>query len=78
MYAYLMCDVTSKAEICLKKALSSIELKVEVTGIMGKRTRYQQNFIPQLIAKVSLILNSLRSRFNACWIIQRNIDYKRM
>uniref|UniRef100_A0A915PPA7 Transcription initiation factor TFIID subunit 12 n=1 Tax=Setaria digitata TaxID=48799 RepID=A0A915PPA7_9BILA len=52
MYAHLMYNQVSKAEICLRNALAAIGLEIEVIGVLGKRTRFQENFIPQLIVKV--------------------------
>uniref|UniRef100_A0A183E7W3 Uncharacterized protein n=1 Tax=Gongylonema pulchrum TaxID=637853 RepID=A0A183E7W3_9BILA len=51
MYANFAYNKIGKAEECFKNALASIDLQIEVTGVLGKRTRFQQNLIAQLVAR---------------------------
>uniref|UniRef100_A0AAF5PQ46 TPR_REGION domain-containing protein n=2 Tax=Wuchereria bancrofti TaxID=6293 RepID=A0AAF5PQ46_WUCBA len=51
MYAHLLYNQISRAEICLNSALTAIGLKIETVGVLGKRTRFQEKFIPQLIVR---------------------------
>ncbi|VDO30343.1 unnamed protein product, partial [Brugia timori] len=51
MYAHLLYNQISRAEICLNSALAANGLKIETVGVLGKRTRFQEEFIPQLIVR---------------------------
>uniref|UniRef100_A0A8R1U1P4 TPR_REGION domain-containing protein n=1 Tax=Onchocerca volvulus TaxID=6282 RepID=A0A8R1U1P4_ONCVO len=51
MYAHLLYNQISKAKICLNNALAIIGLEIKIIGVLGKRTRFQEKFIPQLVAK---------------------------
>ncbi|MCP9259103.1 hypothetical protein DINM_002075 [Dirofilaria immitis] len=53
MYAHLLYNQVSRAEICLKNALVITGLKIEIIGVLGKRTRFQEKFIPQLVARAT-------------------------
>lgn len=55
MYAHLLYDEVRKAETCLKKALNTVGLEIKIMGVLGKRTRFQEKFIPQLVIRVSFI-----------------------
>uniref|UniRef100_A0A1I7VM46 TPR_REGION domain-containing protein n=1 Tax=Loa loa TaxID=7209 RepID=A0A1I7VM46_LOALO len=51
MYAHLLYNQVDRAEICLNNALNNIGLEIEMIGVLGKRTRFQEDFMPQLIAR---------------------------
>ncbi|KAK6101347.1 TPR repeat family protein [Brugia pahangi] len=51
MYAHLLYNQISRAEICLNSALAANGLKIETVGVLGKRTRFQEESIPQLIVR---------------------------
>ncbi|CAG9530551.1 unnamed protein product, partial [Cercopithifilaria johnstoni] len=53
MYAHLLYDQIRRAEIYLNDALTTIGLEIKVVGVLGKRTRFQEKFIPQLVARVT-------------------------
>lgn len=59
MYAHLLYDEVNRAEIYLNKALTSIGLEIKIMGVLGKRTRFQENFIPQLVVRVSSISSEI-------------------
>lgn len=55
MYAHLLYNEVSKAETYFYNALTITGLEIEIIGVSGKRTRFQEKCIPQLIARVSAI-----------------------
>ncbi|KAG7307419.1 hypothetical protein JYU34_007608 [Plutella xylostella] len=55
--AYLLYGRVQKAEEYLTKGRELAGLKLELTGILGKRTKYQQNALPQLALSSALDSN---------------------
>ncbi|VDM95458.1 unnamed protein product, partial [Thelazia callipaeda] len=51
MYAHLMYGQVREAKNCLESAMNIIQIKVEMVGAMGRRTKFQ-TVLPQLIAVV--------------------------
>ncbi|KAL4002330.1 TPR repeat family protein [Acanthocheilonema viteae] len=53
MYAHLLYDQVEIAGIYLTEALTTIGLEIKIIGVLGKRTRFQEKFIPQLVARAA-------------------------
>ncbi|KPJ19066.1 Tetratricopeptide repeat protein 27 [Papilio machaon] len=58
--AYLIYGRVQKVEEYLIKAKELAGLKLELTGVLGKRTKYQQNLLPQLALTSELDTNKER------------------
>ncbi|XP_013146407.1 PREDICTED: tetratricopeptide repeat protein 27 [Papilio polytes] len=58
--AYLIYGRIQKVEEYLVKAKELAGLKLELTGVLGKRTKYQQNVLPQLALTSELDANVMR------------------
>lgn len=63
MYAHLLYNQASRAEICLNSALATIGLEIKIIGVLGKRTRFQEKFTPQLVVRVSFICFDVLNKF---------------
>lgn len=59
MYAQLGYYEYDKAEEHLKDAIEKANLTVQLSGVLGKRTKFQQTNIAQLVAKVCLLFCTL-------------------
>uniref|UniRef100_A0A0R3S0Z9 TPR_REGION domain-containing protein n=1 Tax=Elaeophora elaphi TaxID=1147741 RepID=A0A0R3S0Z9_9BILA len=51
MYAHLLYNQVDRAKFCLNGALTIIGLKIKIIGVLGKRTRFQEKFMAQLVAR---------------------------